>query len=81
MLALIAESVPLARTSYDEIAEAFGTPAGPVSETRAAPFGAKPTENAPGPRLGFTTIADSVPSGWTRNASTEFDVSKKKITP
>ena len=72
MLALIPDSVPLARTSYDEIAEAFGTPAGPVSETRAAPFGAKLTENAPGPELGFTTIGDRAPSAWTRNASIEF---------
>src|SRR5580765_3701445 len=51
------------------MAELLDAPEGPVSETRAAPFGAKATENAPGPTLGFTTIGDSVLSPRTVNTS------------
>src|SRR6202023_1350125 len=51
------------------MAEPLVTPEGPVSETSAAPFGAKLTENAPGPALGFTTIEDRVPSPWTLESS------------
>src|SRR5690349_4597004 len=69
-LALIAVSVPLASTAYEVMAEPFATPAAPVSETIAAPLGAKTTENAPGPALAFTTIGDNVPSGCTKNTST-----------
>src|SRR6202161_1308529 len=69
MLMLIGDRVPLAAIAEDRRAEPSGTPEGPVSETRAAPFGAKLTENAPGPALGFTTIGDKVLSPWTLNTS------------
>lgn len=45
-LALMGETVPLGSTAYDEIAEALFPPAGPVSDTSAAPFGANHTANA-----------------------------------
>src|ERR1700739_1157115 len=60
------------------MAEPLGTPDGPVSETRAAPFDAKLTENAPGPALGFTTIGDRVPSPWT--LKTSMALVKRSIT-
>jgi hypothetical protein len=47
-------------------------PAGPVSDTSAAPLRAKDTENAPGSGLRLTTIGASVPSAWTRKASILF---------
>ena len=46
MLALIADSIPLAATAYDEMADALCPPMGPVSETKAAPFGANETERS-----------------------------------
>src|SRR2546430_1802792 len=51
------------------MAEPLATPEGPVSETSAAPFEAKLTENAPRPALGFTTIGDRVPLPWTLKTS------------
>ena len=53
---------------YDEIAELLG-PLEPVSDTSTAPFGANTTENAPGPPLALTVMADSVPSSSTLNTS------------
>jgi len=52
----------------DEIAELFGPP-GPVSDTSAAPLGAKATANAPAPALAFPVICDNVPSGRTPKTS------------
>src|SRR6266850_88130 len=69
---LIATRVPFAATKYEEIAEASLPPAGPVSDTSAAPLGANVTENDPGPGLRLTTIGASVPSAWTRKASILF---------
>src|ERR1700723_3505813 len=66
------DSVPLAMTEEDEIADALLPPAGPVSETSAAPLGAKETENAPGSGLGLTTIGPNVPSSWTWKTSMLF---------
>ena len=66
---LIAESVPLARIAYEEMADPFETFAGPVSETSATPLGAKLTEKAPGPVLGLITIGDRLPSVCTLNTS------------
>ena len=51
------------------MAEPVGSVEGPVSETRAPPSGAKLTENAPGPALGFITVGDGVLSPWTLNTS------------
>src|SRR6267154_6196782 len=71
-LALIGERVPFACTAYDEIADPLATPAGPVSETSAAPFGAKVTENDPGPPFPFTTMGANRPSPCTANTSILF---------
>jgi hypothetical protein len=60
------------------MAEPLATPEGPVSETSAAPFEAKLTENAPGPALGFTTIGDKVLSPWT--LKTSMSLVKRSIT-
>src|SRR5580698_4489037 len=54
------------------MAEPLGTPEGPVSDTSAAPFGAKLTENAPGPALLFTTTGDNVPFDCTAKTSMSF---------
>jgi len=54
------------------MAEPLVTPEAPVSETRAAPFGAKLTENAPGFALRLTTIGDRVLSPWTLKTSMSF---------
>ena len=43
--------------------------AGPVSETMAAPLGAKATEKVPGAGLALTTMGERVPSGWTWKTS------------
>src|ERR1700685_1724953 len=51
------------------MADPLGAVEGPVSETSAVPFGAKLTEKAPGPALGFSTIGDKVRSPWTANTS------------
>ena len=68
-LALMGESVPLGTAAYDEIAEALFPPAGPVSDTSAAPFGENRTANVPGPGSVFTTMGPSVPSNWTWKVS------------
>ena len=47
-------------------------PPRPVSDTTAVPFGATFTANAPGPALGFTVIAESVPFEATPNTSTSL---------
>ena len=49
--------------------EALLPPAGPVSDTSAAPFGANATANVPGPTAAVTTMGPSVPSSWTWKAS------------
>jgi hypothetical protein len=54
---------------YEEMADPFETFAGPVSETRAIPSGAKLIEKAPGPTLGLITIGDRVPSACTLKTS------------
>src|ERR1700758_3076582 len=69
---LMALSVPSDAIAYDEIVEALFPPAGPVSETRAAPFGANVTANVPGAASWLTTIGDSVPSACTRKTSRLF---------
>src|SRR5277367_3252233 len=51
------------------MADALVPPEGPVSATRADPFGAKSTAKAPGPALGLTTIGASVPLVCTWKAS------------
>ena len=61
-LALIGTSLLPAPIEYEEIAELAGPPA-PVSDTIAAPFGAKVRENAPGPTLAVMVMGESVPSG------------------
>ena len=66
---LMGVSLPFVPTAYDEMAEAFVPPAGPVSATRAALLGANVTANTPGSALALTTIGARVPSSWTWNAS------------
>src|SRR5258708_36338457 len=51
------------------MAEPLAALAGPVSETMAAPLGAKATEKVPGAGLGLTTMGERVPSGWTWKTS------------
>ena len=48
------------------------TPAVPVSETMAAPSGAKATENVPGAGLALMTMGERVPSGWMWKTSMLF---------
>jgi len=50
--------------------EALSPPAGPVSETSAAPFVANDTARVPGSASLFTAMALRVPSDCTRKAST-----------
>jgi hypothetical protein len=69
---LIGTIVPLGATEYDEIAEVSSPPAGPVSDTSAAPLGVNDTENAPGSGLRVTRIVANVPPAWTRKASILF---------
>ena len=61
--------MPLAFTANDEMVDAFTPPAGPVSEIRTAPLGAKAKAKVPGSGFGFTTMGASVPSDWTRKVS------------
>jgi hypothetical protein len=58
-------------TVYEEIADVLGADE-PVFNTSAAPFGAMPTANAPGPAPMFGLIDDCVPSGSTRNTLIRF---------
>ena len=78
---LMGDSFPSAPTAYEETVEAFDAPAGPVSETTAAPFGANRSEKTPGSTLGFTTIEPRVPFACTGKTSILFvarSVTKRK---
>src|ERR1700751_2305233 len=69
---LIGETVPSDAIAYDEIVDALFPPAGPVSETRAAPLGANVTEKVPGAASWLTMFGARVPSASTRKTSRLF---------